>query len=128
MDLSVYTKETVSQPEGDINVLVANVIDLKPLFEDDDDTELSGATIITDEDEAEQMVALATIFQRGLDPVEVDDGIQWGELLRNEITVFQLITEINQEIAEVSSTARVSFSTVTDAEGVERLVYTISAV
>ena len=50
----------------------------------------------------EQECALATIFQRGLDPLDLEDGVQWSETLLGEVNVIQLMEQLVQAVSEVS--------------------------
>lgn len=82
MDLRVYKKEEVLQPHGAEYYYVPNVIDIYPHIEIDENDGheiLTGADIFTEEkDTIEQECALATIWQRGNDPVDLDVGVRWA--------------------------------------------------
>ena len=72
MDVKVYKKEAVKQPSGTSYVISPNIIDLYPtITKDENDNEIiSGAEALTDEDAlVEQACAMATIWQKGLDPL-----------------------------------------------------------
>lgn len=126
MDIKVYHKETVPQPQGDVDVLLPDVIDIFPVFNSDEES-LSNCSTIEDKEEALQAVAMATIFQRGLDPVDRNDGVQWGESLLGEVSVPQLITQLQEAVEKVSSTSSIEFSTI-NVEGKDYLVYKVRAV
>lgn len=127
MDLKVYTKETVKQPQGDTEYFVPNVIDLIPQFTDD--TELSGAEVLTeDKDCIEQECALATIWQRGNDLVDPDVGVRWSEVLLSEITLIQLMEDLRLAVQNITLDVEVVFSAVKDSDGTERLQYELKAV
>lgn len=79
-------------------------------------------------DLVEQECALATIFQRGLDPLDLNDGIRWSEAILEEISCLQLIQDIIEAVESVSSSIVVSFDTVTDSNGQTYLSYTLSEV
>lgn len=79
-------------------------------------------------DLVEQECALATIFQRGLDPLDLNDGIRWSEAILEEISCLQLIQDIIEAVERVSSSIVVSFDTVTDSNGQTYLSYTLSEV
>lgn len=76
----------------------------------------------------EQECALATIFQKGLDPLDLDDGIRWSEAILEEISYLQLIQDIIEAIEKVSSSVVVTFDTIEDENGRSYLSYTISEV
>lgn len=131
MDIKVYQKEEVRQPQGTEYVFVPNVIDLIPTEVDRNDvTYITGCIELEDESAEllEQQCALATIWQRGLDPLALESGIEWSEALLDEINVLQLMEDIQNAVAEVSNAVSVIFDTVTDANGNQFLTYKIQGV
>lgn len=131
MDVKVYRKEEVSQPSGTEYVYVPDVIDLIPEITTDDygNEYISGAVELSTEDETtEQACALATIWQKGLDPLDLDVGIRWSQALLEEINVVQLMEDITNAISDVTPTVTVVFDTVTDEYGNSYLKYTLKAV
>ena len=131
MDVKVYKKETVKQPSGTSYVISPNIIDLYPIItKDENDNEtISGAEELTDEDALiEQACALATIWQKGLDPLDLEEGIRWSEAILEEINVVQLMEDITNAVAEITPTVEVVFNTVTDDNGNSYLQYTLKAV
>lgn len=79
-------------------------------------------------DLVEQECALATIFQRGLDPLDVTDGIQWSEVLLGEVNVLQLMEQITEAVSKVSLHVKVEFSTVRLENGQSVLTYSLKEV
>jgi hypothetical protein len=71
----------------------------------------------------EQQCALATIWQRGLDPLELDDGIRWSEAILEETSCLQLIQDITEAVAKVTTSVKVVFDTVEDENGQQYLSY-----
>lgn len=131
MDVKVYKKEAVRQPNGTEYVIVPNVIDIIPeISVSEDGTELLvNAKILTTEEEIiEQACALATIWQKGLDPIDSEIGVRWSEALLEEINVVQLMEDITNAVTEVTPSVTVVFDTVTDANGTSYLKYTLKAV
>jgi hypothetical protein len=131
MDVKVYKKEAVRQPNGTEYVIVPNVIDIIPeISVSEDGTELlANAKILTAEEEIiEQACALATIWQKGLDPIDSEIGVRWSEALLEEINVVQLMEDITKAVSEVTPSVTVVFDTVTDANGTSYLKYTLKAV
>lgn len=131
MDVKVYKKETVKQPSGTSYVISPNIIDLYPIItKDENDNEIiSGAEELTDEDAIiEQACALATIWQKGLDPLDLEEGIRWSEAILEEINVVQLMEDITNAVAEITPTVEVVFNTVTDDNGNSYLQYTLKVV
>lgn len=145
MDLKVYRKEEVIQPDGILNVVKPDIIDIYPelietgkvnLVKDeilsldikyyaDKDISLSNASIL--EDNSEELLlqecALATIWQRGLDPVEPEDGIRWTQALLGEVNPLQLIEDVNNAVENVTNSVAVEVGTVTSVNGQEYLSF-----
>lgn len=91
--------------------------------------QIIGCEILDDgKDLTEQECALATIFQRGLDPLDLNDGIRWSETILGELSCLQLIQDIIEAIEKVSSSIVVSFDTVADENGQTYLSYKLSEV
>jgi hypothetical protein len=131
MDVKVYQKEEVKQPEGSEYIYVPNVIDIIPVIDDSSGSEIiTGAVELLDDDKEllEQQCALATIFQKGLDPLDLADGIRWSEAILGEISAVQLMDDITNAVAEVSTTVTVVFDTVTDSDGRSYLTYTLKEI
>lgn len=132
MDLRVYTKEEVLQPQGAQYYYVPNVIDIYPQIKTDENDGheiLVGADVFTeDKDIIEQECALATIWQRGNDPVDPDVGVRWAEVLLSEINIIQLMEDIKEAVADITLNVAVVFSTVKDKDGNSVLQYTLQAV
>ena len=133
MDVKVYKKEEVRQPSGTEYVYVPDVIDIIPNIVTNTDT---GEEIITgavelendSKDLLEQECAIATIKQKGLDPLDKEDGIQWSETLLGEVNVIQLMEDIQSAIEQTTTSVVVIFDTVTDSEGRSYLTYTLQEV
>lgn len=124
MDFKVYQKEEVLQPEGSEYVYVPNVIDLIPETEIIDGVEtIIGFKEVEENALLEQQCALATIWQRGLDPLDLNDGIRWSEALLEELSCLQLIQDIIDAVARVTSSVRVVFDTIEDENGNQFLSY-----
>lgn len=129
MDLKVYTKETVSQPDGVENVITPNVIDLIPVFDTEDGNIIKEVEVLTEEnEELEQACALSTIWQRGLDPLDLESGVRWSEAILGEINAPQLMEDITSAVNEVTPTVTVVFNTVTDKNSNTYLKYTLQGV
>lgn len=129
MDAKVYKKEAVQQPSGTSYIIAPNIIDFYPIIKENGSKVLSGIEVITEEkDIIEQACALATIWQKGLDPLDLNYGIRWSEALLEEINVVQLMEDIVNAVAEITPTVEVVFDTVTDANGSSFLNYTLRAV
>lgn len=84
--------------------------------------------LVDENDEIEQQCALATIFQRGLDPLDLNDGIRWSEAILEELSSLQLIQDIVEAVEKVSTSITVSFDVVEDDNGNSYLSYKLSEV
>ena len=125
MDLKVYKKEEVAQPSGIANIYVPDIIDIYPDFTDD---VLVNASIVEEQDELEQAGALATIWQKGLDPLDEDNGIRWSEVMLGEVSVLEIMEDITITLSELSTAIQVEFDTILDSEGKSYLSYKIKVV
>ena len=172
MDLKVYRKEEVIQPDGTLNVLKPDIIDIYPemlelVSENQVQNEIwsldklqyladvkikDGKLIINSdniiykngiiyikitenklynaqilEDNSEELLlqecALATMWQRGLDPVEPEDGIRWTQALLGEVNPLQLIEDVNNAVENVTNSVIVEVGTVTSINGQEYLSF-----
>ena len=131
MDLKVYKKEEVRQPKGSEYYYVPNIIDIEPSLSvaEDGHEVLDGCALFEDDkDLIEQECALATIWQRGLDPVSLLVGVRWSEVLLGEVNVIQLMEDIREAVEDVTLNVAVVFDTVMDADGNSVLQYTLQAV
>ena len=172
MDVKVYQKEEVLQPQGSEYVYVPNVIDIIPNIVEQEssrdvrshvwtleqlskvaDVEIVNGKLIINSDNVryengnlyvtlmvdtlvsceileddsrellEQQCALATIWQRGLDPLDLEDGIRWSEAILEELSCLQLIQDIIDAVASVTSSVKVVFDTIEDDNGQQYLSY-----
>ena len=131
MDVKVYQKEEVKQPEGSEYIYVPNVIDIIPIIDDSSGSEvITGAVELLDDDKEllEQQCALATIFQRGLDPLDLQDGIRWSESILGEISVVQLMDDITNAVSNVTTMVAVVFNTIVGADGKSYLTYALKEI
>lgn len=135
MDLKVYKKENVLQPNGTSeDVYVPDTIDIYPvlLSEESGKEILKNAEILDDTDNfeelIEQAVALSTIWQRGLDPLELNDGNRWSELYLGEINVVQIMEDLTNSVESVSPSVSIDFDTTSDSEGNSYFSYKIKVV
>ena len=127
MDVKVYKKEEVLQPSGVAEVLTPDIIDIVPVEQEGN---IVSAELLDDDshDLLEQECALATIFQRGLDPLDLTDGVQWSEVLLGEVNVLQLMEQLTQAVSRVSLHVKVDFSTVRTESGQNVLTYSLREV
>lgn len=172
MDVKVYKKEEVLQPQGSEWVYVPNVIDIIPDIIEAESTgdicnhvwnlkqlkniadvsivdgkliinsdkvryengnlyvtlteeQLIGCEVLDDDSDEllEQACSLATIWQRGLDPLDLESGVRWSEAILEELSCLQLIQDIIEAVASVSTSVKVVFDTVEDDSGQQYLSY-----
>ena len=126
MDVKVYTKEEALQPSGNGFVLYPNIIDIIPETEGQD---IINAQVLTDTAEIlEQECALATIWQKWLDPLDKQDGVRWGEAILGEINAVQLMDDITNAVSSITNSVKVVFDSVVDPNtGKEYLKYTLQS-
>lgn len=89
---------------------------------------ISNCETVDGRDELEQQCALATIFQRGLDPLAMNEGVRWSEAILGEISPIQLMDDISNAVADVTTTVTVAFDTITDASGKSYLTYSLKEI
>lgn len=172
MDVKVYKKEEVLQPQGSEYVYVPDVIDIIPTVIEAESTgdirnhvwnleqlkrvadvsivngkliinsdkvryengnlyvtlteeQLVSCEILEDDSREllEQECSLATIWQRGLDPLDLEDGIRWSEAILEELSCLQLIQDITEAVAKVTTSVQVVFDTVEGENGQQYLSY-----
>ena len=172
MDVKVYKKEEVLQPQGSEYVYVPDIIDIIPTIIEAETTNdirnhvwnleqlkrvadvsiVDGKLIINSdkvryengnlyvtlteeqlvsceilEDDSrellEQECSLATIWQRGLDPLDLESGVRWSEAILEELSALQLIQDIIDAVANVTSSIKVVFDTVEADNGQSYLSY-----
>ena len=177
MDVKVYKKEEVLQPQGSEYVYVPDIIDIIPTIVEVESTRdfrnhtwsleqlakvadvsiennkliinsdnvryengnlyvtLNVDTLVTCdilEDDSkellEQECSLATIWQRGLDPLDLESGVRWSEAILEELSALQLIQDIIDAVASVTSSIKVVFDTVEADNGQSYLSYKLMEV
>jgi len=132
MDFKVSRKERRLQPDGPVDVLVDNICDLYPVFADDTrfkhqeayaaDRLISGEdgeniimdVEVLDDDGAERLdrAMFAVMKQRGGDPVEPEDGVQWAEAIIGEIITPLVVQQVCSSVSEEGIGVRAVPSTV----------------
>lgn len=113
----IINSDSVSYENGNLIAHLTEEQIINALTLDDDSEEL-----------LEQECALATIWQRGLDPLDLEDGIRWSETLLGEINSLQLMQDITEAVANVTNTVSVVFDVVKDSKGNSLLTYTLKEV
>jgi hypothetical protein len=144
MDFKVSRKETRFQPDGPIEVLVDNIFDLYPIFADDPRydgqdlyighdrvSEQERKNIIMDVEtldgdrvELLDRAMFALVKQRGMDPVEPQDGVQWSEAVIGEVIAPVIIQQVHASVNEEGPGVRAVPETVV-ANGKEHLIFKV---
>jgi hypothetical protein len=145
VDFKVSRKERRYQPDGVVDVLLDNIFDLYPIFADDkrfDNQDIyigqdkitepeARANIIMDveildddRDELLDRAMFALVKQRGADPTEPDDGIQWAEAVIGEVEAPVLIQQAHSSVSEEGPGVR-STPSVIRSGGKEKLIFKI---
>jgi hypothetical protein len=141
MDVKVSRKETRLQPDGPVEVLVSNIFDLYPVFASDsrfiygdlvtgqDREDLDNLIVdveMLDDDRQELLdrSMTALVKQRGLDPVEPQDGVQWAEAVLGEAPAPVIVQQVHASVSEEGPGVRAVPGTVV-SNGKENLVFKI---
>jgi hypothetical protein len=138
MDVKVSRKENRMLPDGPKEVLVDNVFDLYPVFGDDpfydgldNISDLDRKNMIMDVEilEGDRVELLdramfALVKQRGMDPVEPQDGVQWAEAVIGEVIAPVIIQQVHTSVSEEGPGVRAVPGTVVH-NGKENLIFKI---
>lgn len=114
MDFKVSRKEQRMQPQGAVMVLTDDVFDLFPIRDNKFDP-----NIITDvemlDDPNEEMLdraMFAIVRQKGMDPVDEGEGVQWAEYVIGEVPSALILLQVQQAVYDegpgVRLTARIT--------------------
>ena len=87
---------------------------------------LIDAESVSDEDETFQMATFAAVKQRGNDPLYLDEGNRWAEVVLGEAPVDVVMEDVQESVRGVDNWCKVSFNTISGADGYEYLMYTVS--
>ena len=114
MDFKVSQKAEMYQPQGTVDVLVNGIFDLYLVEHTDEDDQKWIDDIITlvDEEEERDRVMFSILRQRGQDPMNPGEGIQWVEAMMSEIPVPLLMSQITNAAAQENSSVNIDFETV----------------
>lgn len=113
MDVKVSRKETRYQPSGAVDVLKNNIFDLYPIFSVSDENAIEDIEIIDgDREELLDRGLSACVFQKGMDPVSPDVGIQWAEGIAGEVSFTSIISQLQDAVREEGTGLKIVFSTV----------------
>lgn len=108
MDVSIYTKETVLQPEsGTAEAYVDGIFDFKLV---EDGGVITGAQTVEGTAELKQQAVIASLKQKGSDPLALEDGVQWAQSIIGETAVSVIMSQIQTAVYSVSTSLSVSFT------------------
>jgi hypothetical protein len=145
MDFKVSRKEKRYQPDGVVEVLMNNIFDLYPVFgnnkqfdgqdiyidmdnitepEDRANIIMDVEILNDDRDELLDRAMFALVKQRGADPTELDDGIQWAEAVLGEVAAPVLMQQANFSVSEEGPGVRITPSVIR-GNGKEKLVFKV---
>jgi len=126
MDLKVSRKEKRMQPQGMVEVLVSNVFDLYPVYDPVDQNLIVDVEMLDDDrQELLDRVLFATVVQRGSDPVDTQDGIQWAEAILGEVPVPAIMLQVQAAVQAEGPGVRVEFDTLSSASGKQYFQYSV---
>ena len=126
MDLNVSRKEQRLEPSGLFDVLVDNVFDVYPLYDTDDPNLITDVEIIDDPRlELLDRSMWAMVKQRGGDPLDINDGIQWVEYLIGEIPATACLLQVNAAVQNEGPGVKASYETIMQ-NGEEQVLFKLT--
>jgi hypothetical protein len=66
------------------------------------------------------------VKQRGNDPLYLDEGNRWAEVVLGEAPVDLVMEDVQESVRAVDNWCKVTFNTIAGADGYEYLMYTVS--
>lgn len=87
---------------------------------------LADAETVFDDEETFQMATFAAVKQRGNDPLYLDEGNRWAEVVIGEAPVDLVMEDVQESVRAVDNWCKVTFNTIAGADGYEYLMYTVS--
>jgi hypothetical protein len=114
------------QPGGAVEILMDNVCELYPIF-DEDDPGLIVDVEVVDDDGAELLdrAMFSFVKQRGLDPLDPQDGVQWAEHIIGEVAAPIILGQVVSAASREGPGVRVTTDTVY-SNGAARATFTVS--
>ena len=87
---------------------------------------ITDAETVDNDEETFQMATFAAVKQRGNDPLALEEGCRWAEVVLGEAPVDIVMQDVQDSVRRVSDWCKVTFSTIKGADGYEYLMYTVS--
>jgi hypothetical protein len=97
-------------------------------FDYDTYTSVTGSDILEGVDELQQAALFASVKQKGSDPLNSEDGVQWAELMLGEISTGAIIVQVKSAVRDVSVNCDVAFTAESDESGNTFLSYQLQVV
>ena len=117
MDVKVSRKEKRWQPDGSgIEVLVDNIFDLYPVYGNSIDRNMITDVEVLDDPDEELLdrAMFAIVKQKGIDPLDKEDGNRWAEAVLGEISGVTVIDDIYKSVAVEGPGVRVTTETISN--------------
>jgi hypothetical protein len=113
MDLKVSRRERRFQPDGPAEILMDNTCELYPVFAEDDEDLIVDVEFL-DDDRAELLdrAMFAVVKQRGLDPIEPQDGVQWAEYAMGDVAAPVILQQVATAVGREGPGVRATPDTV----------------
>ena len=125
MDLRVSNKVARYQPDGLVEELKNSIFDVYPVILPDG---LGIADVDVLDGEAEESLdraMFACIRQKGLNPVDWEEGIDWEGTISGEVPFTSVMSSIQEEVLNEGRGLQVTFATATDERGRAYLTFTL---
>lgn len=95
MDVKVSKKEKRWQQNGPVLELVDDIFDLYPITVDNVITDIQ---TITGDEELLDRAMFSLIKQKGLDPIDKEDGISWAQNVIGEVPSDIILLQVQNEV------------------------------
>jgi hypothetical protein len=125
MDVKVSNKVTRYQPEGPVEELKNSIFDLYPVLLEDG---LGVSDVEILDGEAEESLdrgMFACIRQKGLDPTNPNEGIDWEGTITGEIPFTSVMSSLQEAVLDEGRGLQITFDTATDDRGRAYLTFTL---
>jgi hypothetical protein len=101
MDFKTSRREKRLQPDGPAEVLLDNMCELYPVFDQDDEDLIVDVEVLDgDREELLDRAMFALVKQRGLDPLDLNDGVQWAEHVLGEVVAPVILQQIGSAVSK----------------------------
>lgn len=122
IDFAIYEKQDLESVQTALPVsdVVKDVIDVIPITQEIDGIEyITDFQTVSDNRATQRQTGILTaLWQKGLDPLDLQDGNQWSEYMLEEVTVLTILEELNQRLNANAIAANATIDTDNLAQGV----------